>query len=149
MAPSSALPDLAHFLRSRRARLTPEAVDLPRSRTRRLNGLRRAEVAALAGISPEYYTRLEQGRQRRPSPDVLDALATALRLDDDARRHLHRLGTGSPPHLVAPTTAEAPEVPETTLRLLDSLTLYPAHVVTPMRDRSWTSMTARSWSSRT
>ncbi|QDQ09172.1 helix-turn-helix transcriptional regulator [Streptomyces spectabilis] len=134
MAPSPALTDLAHFLRSRRARVTPEAVGLPRSSTRRLNGLRRAEVAALAGISPEYYTRLEQGRQRRPSPDVLDALATALRLDDDGRRHLHRLGTGSPPHQADTAGATAPHVPETTLRLLGSLTLYPAHVVTPMRD---------------
>ncbi|MYW02460.1 helix-turn-helix transcriptional regulator [Streptomyces sp. SID3343] len=134
MAPSAALPELAHFLRSRRARLTPEVAGLPRSGTRRLNGLRRAEVAALAGISPEYYTRLEQGRQRRPSPDVLDALATALHLDDDARRHLRRLGTGSPAHLPDPTAVETPDVPEATLRLLDSLILWPAHVVTPMRD---------------
>ncbi|MET9532453.1 helix-turn-helix transcriptional regulator [Streptomyces sp. NPDC006649] len=69
MAPSAALPQLAHFLRSRRARLTPEAVGLPRTSTRRLSGLRRAEVAALAGISPEYYTRLEQGRQHHPSSE--------------------------------------------------------------------------------
>ncbi|MET9917505.1 helix-turn-helix transcriptional regulator [Streptomyces sp. NPDC059605] len=142
MAPSAALPDLAHFLRSRRARLTPEAAGLPRSSTRRLNGLRRAEVAALSGISPEYYTRLEQGRQRRPSPDVLDALATALQLDEDSRRHLHRLGAGGPaPH---GRSAEAPDVPEATLRLLGSLDLWPAHVVTPMRDiLAWND--AESW----
>ncbi|MEU3574223.1 helix-turn-helix transcriptional regulator [Kitasatospora sp. NPDC036755] len=134
MAPSAALPELAHFLRTRRARLTPEAAGLPRTSTRRLNGLRRAEVATLAGISPEYYTRLEQGRQRRPSPDVLDALAGALQLDADARRHLHRLATDSPAHRAGPVVRTAPGVPEATLRLLDSLTPWPAHVVTPMRD---------------
>ncbi|MBY0441348.1 MAG: helix-turn-helix domain-containing protein, partial [Mycobacteriaceae bacterium] len=68
----------------------PEVVGLPRTSRRRLHGLRRAEVAALAGISPEYYTRLEQGRQRRPSPEVLDALATAMRLDDDGRSEVSR-----------------------------------------------------------
>ncbi|MFF2119442.1 helix-turn-helix domain-containing protein [Kitasatospora sp. NPDC058184] len=133
MAPSAALPELAHFLRTRRARLTPEAAGLPRTSTRRLNGLRRAEVATLSGISPEYYTRLEQGRQRRPSPEVLDALATALQLDADARRHLHHLATGNPVHQADPA-AVAPDVPEATLRLLASITPWPAHVVTPMRD---------------
>ncbi|MFE4519568.1 helix-turn-helix domain-containing protein [Kitasatospora sp. NPDC056783] len=134
MAPSAALPELAHFLRTRRARLTPEAAGLPRSAARRLNGLRRAEVAALAGISPEYYTRLEQGRQRRPSPDVLDALATALHLDPDARHHLHRLAAGTPGHRAGPGATALPAVPAATLRLLDSLTPWPAHVVTPVRD---------------
>ncbi|WP_335933790.1 helix-turn-helix transcriptional regulator [Streptomyces sp. PTD5-9] len=144
MTPSAALPELAHFLRTRRARLTPEAVGLPRTSTRRLNGLRRAEVAALAGISPEYYTRLEQGRQRHPSPDVLDALADALRLDDDAHRHLHHLAAGGPTHQAGPPAATVPDVPEATLRLLDSLTLWPAHVVTPMRDiLAWND--AESW----
>ncbi|MFJ8754928.1 helix-turn-helix domain-containing protein [Streptomyces sp. NPDC102441] len=133
MASPAPLPDLAHYLRSRRARLTPEAAGLPRSDTRRLKGLRRAEVAALAGISPEYYTRLEQGRQRHPSPGVLDAIATALQLDIDARHHLHHL-TGAPAQQTGPATAQTPRVPDGTLRLLDSLTLWPAHVVTPMRD---------------
>ncbi|MFE6049161.1 helix-turn-helix domain-containing protein [Kitasatospora sp. NPDC056446] len=134
MAPSAELPGLAHFLRTRRARLTPEAAGLPRTVSRRLDGLRRAEVATLAGISPEYYTRLEQGRQRRPSPDVLDALATALQLDADARRHLHRLATGGPAQQTRPADATVPAVPEATLRLLASLGPWPAHVVTPMRD---------------
>ncbi|MFB6892492.1 helix-turn-helix domain-containing protein [Kitasatospora sp. NPDC056327] len=133
MAPSAAPPELARFLRARRARLTPEAAGLPRTTTRRLSGLRRAEVATLAGISPEYYTRLEQGRQRRPSPEVLDALATALQLDADARRHLHHLAAGTPAR-PAGTTPALPDVPEATLRLLDSLTPWPAHVVTPVRD---------------
>ncbi|MER7761660.1 helix-turn-helix transcriptional regulator [Streptomyces sp. NPDC097619] len=132
---SGEICELAHFLRSRRARLTPEAAGLPRTSTRRLNGLRRAEVATLAGISPEYYTRLEQGRQCRPSPAVLDALAGALRLDEDARRHLHRLATAAPGPRSGPDGGPGlPELPEGTRRLLASLTPWPAHVVTPMRD---------------
>ncbi|MCX4781695.1 helix-turn-helix domain-containing protein [Streptomyces sp. NBC_01264] len=134
MAPSAAQHELAHFLRSYRARLTPEAAGLPRSSTRRLKGLRRAEVASMAGISPEYYTRLEQGRQRHPSPDVLDALATALQLDDDARLHLNRLGTAGPARQADPVLVSAPSVPLATLQLLHSLGPWPAHVVSPMRD---------------
>ncbi|MFJ5292890.1 helix-turn-helix domain-containing protein [Streptomyces sp. NPDC088348] len=71
-----------------------------------------AEVAALAGISPEYYTRPEQGRQHHPSSEVLDALASALQLDDDARRHLHHLGVGNPVHQTDPVVVTAPVVPE-------------------------------------
>jgi transcriptional regulator with XRE-family HTH domain len=82
---------LAHFLRSRRARLQPTDVGLPGAGRRRTPGLRRAEVAQLAGISPDYYVRLEQGRNVRPSPGVLDALARALRLDEDERAHLYLL----------------------------------------------------------
>jgi transcriptional regulator with XRE-family HTH domain len=58
---------------------------------RRVPGLRREEVAVLAGVSVDCYVRLEQGRERRPSPQVLDALAAALQLDDAGRRHLHHL----------------------------------------------------------
>ncbi|MDN3355990.1 helix-turn-helix transcriptional regulator [Actinomadura sp. DC4] len=88
--------DVAHelgvFLRARRERLDPEAVDLPRRRrTRRTPGLRREEVAELAGVSVDYVIRLEQGRGLRPSPDVLDALARALRLSDDERAYLFDL----------------------------------------------------------
>ncbi|MEU1630979.1 helix-turn-helix transcriptional regulator [Streptomyces sp. NPDC020096] len=144
MTPPAELSELAHFLRSRRVRITPEAAGLPRTGARRLHGLRRAEVATLAGISPEYYTRLEQGRQSHPSPEVLDALATALHLDDDARRHLHHLGITAAAHKPGPTHAAGlPDVPDTTLRLLDSLP-WPAHVVTPMRDiLAWNA--ADSW----
>lgn len=121
--PTAPLPDLALFLRSRRARRTPESVGLTRTGTQRLSGLRRAEVAARAGISPEYYTRLEQGRQRRPSIEVLDALARALRLDEDARRHLHRLAAGPPRPLTE--AVEPPLVPAATRRLLDALAEWP------------------------
>ncbi|MFJ8743067.1 helix-turn-helix domain-containing protein [Embleya sp. NPDC127516] len=140
--PAAPLPDLAHFLRSRRARRTPESVGLARTGTRRLSGLRRAEVAALAGISPEYYTRLEQGRQRRPSTEVLDALARALHLDEDARRHLHRLAAGPPRPLTE--AVEPPLVPAATRRLLDALAEWPAYVVSPVRDiLAWNA--AASW----
>jgi transcriptional regulator with XRE-family HTH domain len=82
---------LAEFLRARRALLQPEEVGLVDGRPRRVAGLRRDELADLAGISPEYYTRLEQGRDRHPSEQVLDALARALRLADHERIHLHHL----------------------------------------------------------
>ncbi|MFB9836246.1 helix-turn-helix domain-containing protein, partial [Actinoallomurus acaciae] len=72
--------ELGSFLRARRARLDPGDVELPSEGRRRVPGLRREEVAQLAGVSPDYYTRLEQGRQPTASPAVLDALARALRL---------------------------------------------------------------------
>lgn len=84
--------ELAVFLRARRERLAPEDVDLPlRRRTRRTPGLRREEVAELAGVSVDYVIRLEQGRGLRPSPDVLDALSKALRLSDDEHAYLFDL----------------------------------------------------------
>jgi transcriptional regulator with XRE-family HTH domain len=79
---------LGEFLRSRRERLTPEAVGLPLGRRRRTPGLRREEVAELAGIGVDWYIRLEQGRTVRPSVATIDALASALRLDDTERAHL-------------------------------------------------------------
>ncbi|MEU6679840.1 helix-turn-helix transcriptional regulator [Streptomyces sp. NPDC046925] len=81
--------ETADFLRSRRAGLTPDEAGLPEDgRTRRVPGLRRDEVARLAGVSTEYYTRLEQGRAGNPSPEVLEALARALHLDESEREHL-------------------------------------------------------------
>ncbi|HEX3732206.1 MAG TPA: helix-turn-helix transcriptional regulator [Mycobacteriales bacterium] len=84
--------ELAVFLRTRRERLAPAEVQLPeRRRLRRTPGLRREEVAELAGVSVDYVIRLEQGRGLRPSPDVLDALARALRLSDDEHAYLFGL----------------------------------------------------------
>ncbi|MEI7032838.1 helix-turn-helix transcriptional regulator [Streptomyces pratensis] len=83
---------LGEYLRSRRARVTPPDVGLPQDGRRRVPGLRREEVAMLARISVDYYLRLEQGRERHPSPQVLDALSDALLLDDDGRLHLYRVG---------------------------------------------------------
>ncbi|MER6511500.1 helix-turn-helix transcriptional regulator [Nonomuraea sp. NPDC001636] len=89
MYPASALGE---FLRSRRARLRPEDVGLSSGvRHRRVAGLRREELAPLAGVSVGYYTRLEQGQSPNVSDDVLDAVARVLRLDDDELAHLHRL----------------------------------------------------------
>ncbi len=82
---------LGGFLRARRGRVAPEHVGLAGGRRRRVRGLRREELAQLAGISVDYYVRLEQGRATQPSPEVLDALATALGLDAAERRHLATL----------------------------------------------------------
>ncbi len=83
---------LGDFLRARRGRVRPEQVGLPVGTGRRQTpGLRREEVASLAGLSVDYYVRLEQGRDTNPSPAVLDGLAVALRLDEDERAHLYRL----------------------------------------------------------
>ncbi|QKW23338.1 helix-turn-helix domain-containing protein [Kitasatospora sp. NA04385] len=83
--------ELGLFLRTRREAVTPAEVGLPAGPRRRTPGLRRAELATLAGVSVEYVTRLEQGRDRHPSAPVLSALADALRLGTAERVHLHRL----------------------------------------------------------
>jgi transcriptional regulator with XRE-family HTH domain len=85
------MAELGEFLRSRRARLQPQDVGLPDHGRRRVPGLRREELAQLAGVSVDYYVRLEQGRDIQPSDSVLDAIATALRLDDAERAHLFTL----------------------------------------------------------
>ena len=84
--------DLSEFLTTRRAKLTPEQAGLPvYGANRRVTGLRREEVALLAGISVEYYTRLERGNVGSVSDGVLDGVAHALQLDEAERDHLHRL----------------------------------------------------------
>jgi transcriptional regulator with XRE-family HTH domain len=88
---------LGEFLRARRERVQPGDHGMPAPADRRTPGLRREDVAALAGLSTGYYVRLEQGRERNPSPHTLDALADALCLDADARTYLHGLVRHSPP----------------------------------------------------
>ncbi|MEI7033323.1 helix-turn-helix transcriptional regulator [Streptomyces pratensis] len=105
MNPSS---ELGAFLKSRRSRVAPGAVGLPVVGRRRVAGLRREEVADLAGVSLVYYTRLEQGRARHPSDAVLDALARALRLRPEERAHLHDLARRSARRLPRPATAGRP-----------------------------------------
>jgi transcriptional regulator with XRE-family HTH domain len=93
------MPDpegLAAFLRARRDLVTPADVGLPEGDRRRVNGLRREEVAMLAGISTEYYLRLEQGRERQPSDQVLEGLARALQLSDDAVEYMRNLAHPAP-----------------------------------------------------
>jgi transcriptional regulator with XRE-family HTH domain len=90
--PAAHRDELARFLRSRRDRLRPEDVGFPPGPRRRIPGLRREEVALLAGVSSTWYTYLEQGRAGvNPSREVLDSLARVLRLDDDETRFLRRL----------------------------------------------------------
>jgi len=89
--------EIAEFLRARRARLRPRDLGLPEGSRRRTPGLRREEVAQLADISTTYYTFLEQGRDIRPSDQVLDALGRALRMTPAERAHLHDLVKGARP----------------------------------------------------
>lgn len=118
--------ELAEFLRARRESIRPDQVGLPSGRGRRTPGLRREEVALLAGVSVTWYTWLEQGRRINASEDVLRAIGRALRLDDAGQTHLFALtdpGT---------TTVEAPtEAPSALVRLLDALMPAPAYVLGP------------------
>jgi transcriptional regulator with XRE-family HTH domain len=96
--------ELGDFLRSRRLRLVPEKVGIGTLKRRRTGGLRREEVAALAGISTDWYIRLEQGRAVTPSPETVEALASALRLDPAEQKHLRMLASG-PLHRRSASTA--------------------------------------------
>lgn len=102
-----AAKDIAEFLTSRRAKVTPEQVGLPSYGPRRVNGLRREEVASLAGVSVEYYKRLERGNASGVSDSVLEALADALQLNDAERAHLHDLARAVNP--VAPRRRRSPQ----------------------------------------
>ncbi|MFF0722699.1 helix-turn-helix domain-containing protein [Micromonospora sp. NPDC003816] len=117
---------LGAFLTARRARLTPGDVGLVSSGTRRVAGLRREEVAVLAGVSVDYYTRLEQGRERNPSSSVLAAVARALDLGPDAHDHLYRLAGLAPGS--TPTPAR-PQVGQSLRELLDAWPDTPAVVI--------------------
>ncbi|HEX2317327.1 MAG TPA: helix-turn-helix transcriptional regulator [Thermomonospora sp.] len=131
--------ELADFLRTRRARVRPEDVGLERGPRRRTPGLRREEVARLAGMSVDYYIRLEQARGPRPSRQILGALARALRLTDGERDHLHHLA-GEPPR---PTGGPPQEVPAGILHLLDRLDDTPAFVIDATYDvLAWNPMAA-------
>lgn len=121
--------ELADFLRTRRNRLRPNEVGLPTRRRRRTHGLRREDVAELAGISLTWYTWLEQGRDIRVSAGVLENLARALALGSDERAHLFRLADRPLPEPVG----EPATVPPVLRALLTALEPFPAHV----RDARW------------
>ncbi|OOV21821.1 transcriptional regulator [Streptomyces avermitilis] len=100
--------ELGEFLRSCRGRIDPADAGMPKSARRRVPGLRREELAQLAGVSVDYYTRLEQGRSRTASPEILESLAAALRLDDTEHAHLFDLANRRPiqPRRATPSPAE-------------------------------------------
>jgi transcriptional regulator with XRE-family HTH domain len=121
---------LADFLRRRRAGLTPVEVGLPPGARRRTPGLRRDEVAQLAGMSVDYYTRLEQRRGPHPSTPILAALARALRLTDDERDHLFHLAGQAPPIRHSTDSHVSPGL----LHVLNRLADTPAFVVSDIGD---------------
>lgn len=119
---TDAAGQLGAFLRSRRERLRPEQLGLAGPRRRRTPGLRREEVASLAGISPEWYVKLEQGRPVAPSTATIDALSRALRLNEVEHAHLHMLAHGKRRPAFAREVAPAP-----LRRLVESLP-HPAYI---------------------
>jgi transcriptional regulator with XRE-family HTH domain len=132
--------ELAEFLRARRDAVRPEQVGLPRGVSRRRTpGLRREEVAMLAGVSITWYTWLEQGRRINASPDVLSAIGRALRLDEAGIEHLLALAQPSS------TPVEAPqEAPSALVRLIESMEPAPASVLGPRwQFLAWNSAQAR------
>ncbi|WP_406835365.1 helix-turn-helix domain-containing protein [Streptomyces sp. AHU1] len=122
--------ELGRYLKARRAQVLPEDVGLPAGAgLRRTPGLRREELAALAGVSVDYYIRLERGREANPSPAVVDALGRALRLRGDAYERLHELA-----ELASGRVGELPASPDHTvrdsmLRMLESVRPLPAYIV--------------------
>lgn len=123
--------DIREFLTSRRARITPEQAGLPAwGGRRRVAGLRREEVALLAGVSVDYYTRLERGHAHGASDSVLEALARALQLDEAEHAHLFNLvhATNTSPAARPPRRPAGQQVRPSVQRILDSMTTTPAYV---------------------
>ncbi|MBZ9640548.1 helix-turn-helix transcriptional regulator [Streptomyces sp. PSKA30] len=134
--------ELSEFLRTRRARLKPEDVGLPDfGRHRRVPGLRREELAQLAGVSVAYYTRLEQGNGQNVSAEVLDSIARALRLTDAEHAHLTHLA--KPKQHKKKPAARAQQVRVALRQLLDSIDGVPAYIVGRRSDiLAWNRMAA-------
>lgn len=137
--------EVRDFLMSRRSRVAPEDVGLPVSGNRRVAGLRRSEAATLAGVSVEYYTRVERGNLHGVSDSVIDAIASALRMDDTERTHLHslaRAANGSPVRAkrrpAKPTIAPAIE------RVVDGMPGLPAFVQNNRFDVLYTNALGRA-----
>jgi transcriptional regulator with XRE-family HTH domain len=138
----AAVGGLGDFLRARRGKIKPHEVGLPAGPgLRRTPGLRREELAALAGVSIDYYIRLEQGRETNPSPAVLDALAGALLLDEEERTHLHALArhlaqaARRPPGFARDQVGNSAEAVSAGIRqLLETLRPCPAYVLSQISD---------------
>lgn len=122
---------IGEYLRARRDLLRPEDAGLPAGGRRRVPGLRREEVAMLAGISTDYYLRLEQGRDQHPSAEVLNALARVLQLDADATAHLHGLAA---PGTRRRAASRPEQVPASVRQLIDGWTSNPAYVQNKFAD---------------
>src|SRR5258708_18886115 len=120
--------ELAAFLRSRRERITPEDVGLAPGIRRRTAGLRREEVAMLAGVGVTWYTWLEQGRPINASTQVLDAVARTLKLDQPEREHLYRLADVPEAAAAAEEAAQVAQVAPGLQRILDGLATLPASI---------------------
>lgn len=130
-------PEIARLLRQARSRISPDDVGMPSGERRRVPGLRREEVAALAGVSVDYVVRLEQARGPHPSPGVLSALARALRLNDDARAELFELADVRLPRTDTIDLHVRPSIQ----RLLDRLNDLPVIVMSAKGDfLAWNSM---------
>jgi transcriptional regulator with XRE-family HTH domain len=143
--PPSRRGELRAFLRSRRARMSPADVGIPDDGRRRTPGLRREELAALAGVGVSWYTWLEQGRDIRPSAEVLDALARALRLDPTERMTLFALARTAMPLSEIADGADEPDDGEITVlvKLVEALHPHPAYLLGPMtRVLAWNAAAA-------
>ncbi|WP_432194255.1 helix-turn-helix transcriptional regulator [Streptomyces sp. bgisy027] len=140
--------EVREFLTSRRAKITPEQAGLPAGSRRRVPGLRRSEVAALADVSVDYYGKLERGSLAGASPAVLDAVARALQLDDVERAHLLHLAQAQEGSdaLARPRTRTGRWIPPKTLQwTLDAVTAGPAFVVNGRLDILATNQLARAF----
>jgi len=126
MPATAAANALGRYLRVRRALARPDAAEVPGQGNRRVPGLRREEVAFLAGVSSDYYVRLEQGRDRHPSDQVLLAIARALQLDEDATAYLLQLAR--PPSPRSKKTRKPEKVSDSIRTLISSWPLTPAYV---------------------
>ena len=118
--------DVREFLTSRRAQITPQRAGLPAGRNRRVPGLRRTEVASLAGMSVEYYSRLERGNLAGVSEEVLEALSRALELDEAERAHLHDLARAAASRPTPRKRAQPESVRQSLQATLDAITSAPA-----------------------
>jgi transcriptional regulator with XRE-family HTH domain len=126
--------ELGEFLKARRARLRPADFDMPAGSRRRTPGLRREEVALLAGVGVTWYTWLEQGREINASTQVLDAVARTLKLDQAAREHLYRLAEATPVH----AECERSVVPDAIREIVQSLDPLPASLINSRFDMLYT-----------
>ncbi|MFE6489376.1 helix-turn-helix transcriptional regulator, partial [Streptomyces sp. NPDC057757] len=127
--------ELARFLRARRTQTSPRSVGLtPGPGVRRTPGLRREELATLAGVSIDYYTRLERGKETRPGPAVVDALARALQLDDAEHQHLCDLAVRAARFAPQPSQAPSRTVRPQLKLLLETVRPNPAYIVSRSMD---------------